>query len=165
MVLARALFNSVGVTLCAGLLGCQMFDKPKDQPISKPVSATGLPGTPMLPSGTGAGANRGYTQNGMPSGSMGSMGMQGSNGAGMGGGSMSTNGMGGIPASGAYRGTGVTGAGSTGMPGSMGGGLPTSYPTSMGSPVGGPGGGYPPTPSVGLNDPVPPPPPTYGAGR
>lgn len=51
----RVAATGFGVVLCTGLVGCMNTDKPKDKgTVRQP--GPGLTGTPMLPSGAGAGA-------------------------------------------------------------------------------------------------------------
>jgi hypothetical protein len=73
----RAIFASVGATLCIGMFGCNSPDKSKDPP--KPASTTGLPGTPTLPPANSASPNSttsaprpGAATPGYPPGTMGS---------------------------------------------------------------------------------------------
>ncbi|MBN9120685.1 MAG: hypothetical protein J0I06_16300, partial [Planctomycetes bacterium] len=51
----RAAATGFGVVLCTGLVGCMNSDKPKDTKATR-QPGPGLPGTPMLQPGAGAGA-------------------------------------------------------------------------------------------------------------
>ena len=61
----RVASTGFGVVLCTGLVGCMNTDKPKDTKATAKLPPPGLTGTPMLPSGAGAGA---VSRTGQPSG-------------------------------------------------------------------------------------------------
>ena len=61
----RVASTGFGVVLCTGLVGCMNGDAPKNTKATPKLPPPGLTGTPMLPSGAGAGA---VGRTGQPSG-------------------------------------------------------------------------------------------------